>query len=110
MDREEIDELELPVLESAAVHEVPDTVVCMALSPNKQRVAVGTFDEGISILDAQLQLVHKLVGHKGGTLSLGWANDGLLVSAGEDGCAKLWDAASGAIRTLLECEGENADK
>jgi len=101
----------LPRLEAACSFEVPDAPSTrLVICPSLQRLALGTYEEGLFVLDASLQLVHKLPGHPGGTLSVAWAGDQLLVSSGEDGHARIWDAASGAEVAALKCEGKDADR
>lgn len=95
--------------------EAEETVTCLVAasgSGGQQIVAVGQADTAaIVLLDgSNLSVVlRELAGHAGGTNSLAFGG-GKLVSAGEDGCAAVWDPTSGDLLARLECEGENVDR
>jgi hypothetical protein len=72
-------------------------------SENARLVAVASDSPEIDLYDAQTgQQLQKMVGHLGGTTCLAFADDDkLLVSGGNDGALRLWEAKTGkALRTF----------
>jgi len=53
-------------------------------------------------LCSQVDLVRSLSGHIGGVISLSQTPDGLLVSGGWEGHARVWDIATGSSKFVLE--------
>ncbi|GBF98413.1 hypothetical protein Rsub_10478 [Raphidocelis subcapitata] len=104
-------------------HALADGATCLAGAPAGAGAAVafaaGGYDDTIVLLDSDAKLVAELEGHPGGTNALAFAPPPaagaagaalLLVSAGEDGTAAVWDCGAQACRARLACEGEDADK
>eukprot|EP00882_Tetradesmus_deserticola_P017726 GHRQ01019003.1.p1 GENE.GHRQ01019003.1~~GHRQ01019003.1.p1 ORF type:complete len:113 (-),score=27.80 GHRQ01019003.1:533-871(-) len=99
-----------PHLELQHTAELEDACTCMALSPDAQLLAAGTFKPSIGFFDLTLKLLRTLSGHAGGTNALAFADGARLVSAGEDGHLAVWQSSSGSCLARLECEGTNVDK
>lgn len=99
-----------PDLECLHSFQLNDAVTCLCVSPDGDLVAAGSFENAIHVLDQHLQPVLQLSGHAGGTNSIQFASSDVLVSAGEDGHAAVWDCRTGECRARLECEGKAADK
>ena len=53
-------------------------------------------------MDLQVEIVRSLSGHSGGIISLSLTSDGLLISGGWEGHARVWDLVSGATKYVLE--------
>ena len=53
-------------------------------------------------LCSQVDLVRSLSGHIGGVISLSQTPDGLLISGGWEGHARVWDIATGSSKFVLE--------
>ena len=104
------DDVDVPDLLPVATFTLEEAVICLDLSRDGAYVAAGSVEDEIVVLDDKLGLVCKLAGHEGGSNSLAFAAGARLVSAGEDGKAKIWDAKSGACTAELHCEGVDADK
>lgn len=77
--------------------ELDDYPIAVAWSPRAPLVAAAASSGPIALLDATSgELVRTLAGHDGGTMDIGWNASGtLLGSGGQDGCARIWDVASG---------------
>lgn len=84
--------------------ETNDFPAAMALSPDGRHVAVANADGPLLVLDAKSgEVVKKLRGHSMGTMALDWIPaTGQLLSAGQDGCARVWEVAGGSIVATLE--------
>jgi hypothetical protein len=101
------------------LHAMPDGATCLAAAPAAASagasasplVAAGCYEDEVALLEAPgLTLVASLPGHAGGTNALAFAGPALLVSAGEDGTAALWDCGARRLRARLACEGVDADR
>lgn len=130
-------------LELLGSHTLADGATCLAAAPTaaagdarRSLVAAGGYDSAIVLFDASaaavaaaaqsgsggddsggiggLAVVAELAGHEGGTTSLAFASPTLLVSAGEDGTAAVWDCGeapgAAALKARLACEGVDVDK
>lgn len=104
------DDYNVPDLKSLTTYELEESVICLDVARDHEAIAAGTIDDEVVVLDTDLKLKHKLSGHEGGTNSLGFASDNVLVSAGEDGKARVWNASTGSCIAELPCEGLDADK
>jgi WD40 repeat protein len=103
-------DFDVPDLTAVASYTLEEAVICLDVSRDGSLLAAGSLVDEITVLDQQLQLVARLDGHEGGTNSLAFSSC-KLVSAGEDGKAKIWDAkVLGACIAQLECEGVDADR
>ena len=78
-------------------------VLCLALSPGGKRVAAGTRDGGIALLDPDSEAPPAILkGHVGEVNALAFRRDGaLLASGGADTKVRLWDAAKAAPMSVL---------
>ena len=100
--------LEVPRLELGFESELPETIEVLEVCEDV--LAIGCAEAEIllvSRLDGSL--LHTLKGHKGGTNSMAFALGPVLISAGEDGKAAIWDVKAGTQLHSLEVEGLNAD-
>lgn len=79
-------------------------VLCMAISPDGQKLAVGCDDHSVGIWDMQEgELLHTLTGHRRGVASVAFSPDGrLLASGSEDNLICLWDACEGQLLSQRE--------
>jgi mono/diheme cytochrome c family protein len=74
-----------------------DAVYALALSPDGQTLATGSYDQKIRLWSTATGTEEKLLkGHNGGVFGLSFRADGkVLASASADRTVKLWDVASG---------------
>src|SRR6266550_796721 len=74
-----------------------DAIYAVAISPNKQILATGSYDQKIILWDIPSgKLIKELEGHNGSVTDLSLRPDGkVLASASADRTVKLWDVASG---------------
>lgn len=76
--------------------DIGDHVIALGVAPGGDRVAAASVAGPIDVLDlGDGRLRQRLRGHSVGTLSLDWSPDGALATGGQDGHARLWDAATG---------------
>jgi WD40 repeat protein len=74
-----------------------DYVIDLAWSPDGALLAAASAAGGITLYEAATGSVkHALPGHENGANCLAWQLAGLLATGGQDGCVRLWDAATGA--------------
>jgi ATP-binding cassette subfamily B protein len=77
-------------------------VVATAWSPDNRRLALGSMDRSVRILDTQTGKVATLKGHKAEVFNVSWSPDGqTLASGGADRTVRLW-SAEGKPVALLE--------
>jgi len=82
-----------------------DAVWAVAFSPDSAWVASSGDDERICLWHVEHgALVHTLQGHHGCIWTLAFAENGLLVSGGQDETIRLWDAHSGVWQQTLRSE------
>jgi len=64
----------------------------IALSPDGSRIAAGTDDSGVILLDADdLEEIARLPGHSGYVHSVAWSSDGTWLASGSgDGTIRIW--------------------
>ena len=75
-----------------------DYVIDLAWSPDGSRLAAASAAGAISIFDLAGAKLHELPGHEEGANCIAWApapHVALLVSGGQDGKVKFWDALTG---------------
>ena len=94
---------------SAWSHEMDDYVECLAAAPGGSLVAVGCLDGGIMLIEQPAGRQWTIDGHTGGTLSLAFAESGVLASSGEDGTVRLWEVQSSTQLATVELQGVCAD-
>eukprot|EP00192_Tetraselmis_astigmatica_P010652 CAMPEP_0117657278 /NCGR_PEP_ID=MMETSP0804-20121206/5246_1 /TAXON_ID=1074897 /ORGANISM="Tetraselmis astigmatica, Strain CCMP880" /LENGTH=383 /DNA_ID=CAMNT_0005463723 /DNA_START=103 /DNA_END=1255 /DNA_ORIENTATION=- len=91
--------------------ELSESVIALCVSPEDHTVAVGTIDDEIHIISREKQgLSMKLEGHPGGVNSVAYLTETVLLSAGEDGTAAVWDLTTGGLLERHEVEGVDADR
>ena len=95
-------------MEPSATHTIrvaPVGVVSLAFSPDGKRLATGSEDARITLLDpVSGKMIHSSIGHASDVLALAFSPDGKrLASASHDRTVKIWDASSG--KELLTLSG-----
>jgi WD40 repeat protein len=82
-------------------------LVSLAYSPDGKRLAVGSADYRITLLDLiNRKVLHSFVGHDGEVTALAFSPDGTrLASASHDRTVKVWDSSSG--KKLLTLAGHS---
>ncbi len=95
-------------MEPSATHTIrvaPVGVVSLAFSPDGKRLATGSEDARITLLDpVSGKMIHSSIGHASDVLALAFSPDGKrLASASHDRTVKVWDTASG--KELLTLSG-----
>ncbi len=69
-----------------------DPIYAIASSPDRSRVAIGLRSSRIQVVDARSgRTLQMLEGHRDSVFSLGWANEGALVSGSKDKQILYWD-------------------
>mmetsp|Transcript_26712 Transcript_26712/g.67191 ORF Transcript_26712/g.67191 Transcript_26712/m.67191 type:complete len:379 (+) Transcript_26712:109-1245(+) len=91
--------------------ELDEAISAICVNPSGSTLAASSLDDEVLLIDvADGTVKRKLEGHSGGVNSLGFLSDALLVSAGEDGTAALWEVESGKLVERYEVEGVDADR
>lgn len=86
----------VPELKKAWEAHLGDHVVQLAWSPDGGMLAAAMIGGPVAIFAADGCFLREFPGHSFGTLDISWnADSRLLASAGQDGCARIWNAASG---------------
>jgi ATP-binding cassette subfamily B protein len=81
-------------------------VVATAWSPDNRRLALGSMDSSVRILDTQTGQVATLKGHKAEVFNVSWSPDGqTLASGGADRTVRLWSAEGSPIALLEHDSG-----
>lgn len=80
--------------------DIQDYPVALAWSPHGDALAVGGAAGRVFVLDGDGRHRYTIVAHDEGLLDLSWSRDGrLLATAGQDGCARLWQ--DGALHATV---------
>jgi WD40 repeat protein len=83
--------------------ELPDHVIALAWSANDRQIAAAAVSGPVAIIDADSGVIrHWLAGHGFGTTAVAWMDADTIVSAGQDGKIRYWQASSGAERFALD--------
>ena len=99
---------EINTADSAQTIRIGDVaLVSLAYSPDGKRLAVGSADYRITLLDLiNRKVLHSFVGHDGEVTALAFSPDGTrLASASHDRTVKVWDSSSG--KKLLTLAGHS---
>jgi len=79
------------------------TILGIAISPNGEQVATGSFDASLRVWDASTGNVSMVLPHKNTVLELDFSHDGTrIVSATTDGSLHVWDVITGAQLRVLD--------
>lgn len=84
-----------------------DNIRCVAISPDGRRIAAGSMDLTVRIweLDNPKSPPIEFKGHGGSIQSVAFLSGGtVLLSAGDDGTVRLWNAKTGSARATLNPE------
>lgn len=85
-----------PELKKSWEAHLGDHVVRLEWSPDGGLLAAALIGGPVAIFTADGRFLRELPGHSVGALAISWSADSrLLASAGQDGCARIWNAASG---------------
>ncbi len=76
-----------------------DRATSVAIAPDDQMVAVGTWAGDVIVLDSNGSLIRRLAWHRGRVNDLRFSEDGLLFSASSDRTVRVWDQQMPADRT-----------
>ena len=99
------------ILQSWTAHASSSGVHSLSFSPDGRKLASGgsynDTEKTVKIWNvADGSLERTLIGHTSGSNSVAFSPDGkLLASAGADGTLRLWDPASGELKTTVERRG-----
>lgn len=94
----------VPELRQAWEAHLGDHVVRLEWSPDGAMLAAAMIGGPISLFAADGRFLRELPGHSFGTLVISWSADSrLLASGGQDGYARIWDAATGTALHELKC-------
>lgn len=80
-----------------------DAILCVAFSPNGQRLATGSGDTTVRFWDLASETPWRTgTSHTGWVLCLAWSPDGRFLASGSmDSTVCVWDAATGALVSRL---------
>lgn len=77
-----------------------DDVEMTAISPDECRVATVSGDRAVRIYSIDGKLLYRMAGHESDVLSVEWvANGSQLITSGDDGTVRRWDAETGCLVT-----------
>ena len=93
-------------------HDSSAGITSVAISPNSQYVAAGSFDTVVRIWDVSTgQLVERLCGHRGSVRSVAFTPDGKgLMSGSLDKTLKFWDLSGMGAVAKRKSDGKRDDK
>ncbi|UWQ49919.1 WD40 repeat domain-containing protein [Leisingera caerulea] len=87
-----------------------DDVEMATFSPDDQHIATASRDYKGRVFDRAGRLLCELVGHERDVLSITWTRDGRrLVTSGDDGTVREWDADSGTEIKTYDLSGAETD-
>jgi WD40 repeat protein len=87
-----------------------DDVEMAAVSPDGTRIVTASRDHRLRIFDLAGRLAMELEGHQADALSVEWVRGGReLVSSGDDGTVRRWQADSGALLDIVDAAGTETD-
>jgi WD40 repeat protein len=81
----------------------PAVILEIAFSPKGERLAVGTLEGDVRVLDVESgSVVARLESAHEGLEDVEWSSDGrLLATAGGDNAARIWDSTTGELKSEL---------
>jgi WD40 repeat protein/DNA-binding SARP family transcriptional activator len=88
--------------QQAEFHAGRARILSVAASPDGRFVVSGDQDGEVAVWDVDTSArVHRLAAHTGAVGGLAFGDDGTLVTASEDGTARVWDLATGRERATF---------
>ena len=94
----------------AAVSLSPERRVEVRSPDGHLTVIIPAGDGAPEIWDASGRMIARLIGHVGRAWSARFVAGGRVLTAGSDGTARLWDAATGELRQTFESVGARASR
>jgi WD40 repeat protein len=84
---------------------LPTGGTALAARPEGNQFALATLTDSICLYSKAAELQQELIGHAGMVTSLAYTSDGKhLLSSGDDGTVRVWDAATGEQSQVLETD------
>jgi WD40 repeat protein len=87
-----------------------DDVEMAVFSPDDKFVATASRDCSVRIFDLEGRQIRSLIGHERDVLSVAWSRSGdRIVTSGDDGTVREWEAATGAPVRVHDLSGAETD-
>jgi toxoflavin biosynthesis protein ToxC len=86
-----------------------DDIECAEFNPEKPYIATASFDDTIGIFDYAGKLVRSLSGHESDVNTIFWKSGTILVSTGDDGTIRRWDALRGIEISCIKASEVETD-
>lgn len=99
---------DLRLLEILGDHQ--DDVEMAAFDPSGTRIATACRDHSVRLFEVNGRLLRRLEGHAADVLSVSWTAAGeTLISSGDDGTVRRWDADGGRLLSTMRLSGVETD-
>jgi WD40 repeat protein len=79
----------------------PDKINAIQQSPDRMRWAACGRDGAVRVWNADGVLAHEMRAHAGEARDLAWKTNGILVSVGDDGTTRFWNARTGRLAATV---------